>query len=93
MHANPWLIRSPSSQRRVRLYCFSYAGGSVTSYLPWQAALGPAIVLSKRLCRWQEETTEACSLHWFEGDHFFIHSRQRAVLDCVQAALADLQHA
>lgn len=249
MHANPWLIRSPGSQRRFRLYCFSYAGGSVTSYLPWQAALGPAIevcavqlpgrgprlaeppirslpllvetlahlvpqqddlpfaffghslgglaafelarycqrhhlpmpehlfvsasnapqyrppsrrlhelddanliaalkeyngtppaaledrelmdlllpairadfalvedyryhpgppldisitvlagkydkhVLSKRLCRWQEETTEACSLHWFEGDHFFIHSRQRAVLDCVQAELADLQHA
>lgn len=45
-------------------------------------------VASKRLCRWQEETTEACHLHWFEGDHFFIHSHQRAVLDCIRGELA-----
>ncbi|HYD78838.1 MAG TPA: alpha/beta fold hydrolase [Paucimonas sp.] len=50
-------------------------------------------VVSERLCRWQDETTEACSLRWFEGDHFFIHSNQDAVLDCIQDELADLQYA
>jgi surfactin synthase thioesterase subunit len=253
MHSTPWLMSQPAkpgSQPRFRLYCFSYAGGSATSYLPWQAALEPAIevcavqlpgrgprlaespvrslpllvetlahiiprhsddlpfaffghslgglvafelarhcrhqrlpmpehlfvsasnapqcrptgrhlhelddarliaalkdyngtppaaledrelmdlllpsiradfaladdyhyrpgppldipisvlagkrdkhVVSERLCRWQEETTEACNLHWFEGDHFFIHANQREVLDCVQAEIASLQHA
>lgn len=248
MHPSPWLLRQPDARRSFRLYCFSYAGGSASSYLPWQAALDPAIevcavqlpgrgprlaespmrslallidtlaqiiphqddlpfaffghslgglvafelarhcqrhhlampehlfvsasnapqcrppgrrlhelddagliaalkdyngtppaaledrelmelllpsiradfalvdeyqyhpgppldipvtvlagkhdkhVLSERLCQWQAETTEACSLHWFEGDHFFIHANQRAVLDCVQAELASSQH-
>lgn len=28
---------------RLRLFCFSYAGGSAASFMPWQEALGPDI--------------------------------------------------
>lgn len=38
-----WLVRQPGAQRRMRLFCFSYAGGSAASYYAWQAKLGPAI--------------------------------------------------
>ncbi len=44
-------------------------------------------VAPEQLPRWQEETSEACRLHWFEGDHFFIHADRQAVLDCVGDAL------
>lgn len=44
-------------------------------------------VISKGLSRWQEETTEGCEWHWFDGDHFFVHSQQNAVLNCLQAKL------
>lgn len=40
---NRWLIRHPGTRRSMRLFCFSYAGGSAASYYPWQAALDPAI--------------------------------------------------
>ncbi|MDQ1831846.1 thioesterase II family protein [Massilia scottii] len=40
---NRWLVRQPGAQRRMRLFCLSYAGGSAASYYPWQAALDPAI--------------------------------------------------
>jgi surfactin synthase thioesterase subunit len=46
-------------------------------------------VMSKKLNRWQEETTEECDWHWFDGDHFFVHSQQKAVLGCLQAKLLD----
>lgn len=42
---------------------------------------------------WQEETSAAFDLHWFEGDHFFIHQQQRAVTGCILAQLAALQPA
>ena len=43
MTSTPWLIRQPGGPRRLRLYCFSYAGGNATSFMSWQAALDPAI--------------------------------------------------
>ncbi len=36
---------------------------------------------------WQGETTATCTTHWFDGDHFFIHAQQRAVIDCIRAGL------
>jgi len=42
---------------------------------------------------WERETTGPCNVHWFEGDHFFLNTERRAVLDCVGAGLADLQRA
>ncbi|ELX13935.1 putative thioesterase involved in non-ribosomal peptide biosynthesis [Janthinobacterium sp. HH01] len=38
-----WYIQQPSAAAALRLYCFSYAGGSAASYQGWQAALGPGV--------------------------------------------------
>ncbi len=43
MPPTPWLLRRPGPRRALRLYCFSYAGGSPASYLAWQAGLAPDI--------------------------------------------------
>lgn len=43
MTATPWLVRQPSSAPRLRLYCFSYAGGSAAAFHGWQASLHPAV--------------------------------------------------
>jgi surfactin synthase thioesterase subunit len=43
MRTSPWLLRRPGPRRALRLYCFSYAGGSPAGYLAWQAALDPEI--------------------------------------------------
>ncbi|MES2295472.1 MAG: alpha/beta fold hydrolase [Pseudomonadota bacterium] len=43
MHNTPWLVRQTAAQARLRLYCFSYAGGNAGNFAPWQAALDPAI--------------------------------------------------
>lgn len=40
---NNWLVTQPGPARRMRLYCFSYAGGSAASYYAWQGRLDPAI--------------------------------------------------
>lgn len=45
MQTTPWLVRQPGVDARMRLYCFSYAGGSAASYAPWRRALHPAIEL------------------------------------------------
>jgi medium-chain acyl-[acyl-carrier-protein] hydrolase len=48
MQRTPWLIRQsatpqPGGPHRIRLFCFSYAGGSAASYAPWQALFGPEV--------------------------------------------------
>ncbi|MES2316830.1 MAG: alpha/beta fold hydrolase [Pseudomonadota bacterium] len=43
LETQPWILRQPGPGRRLRLFCFSYAGGNAASYLPWQAELDPAI--------------------------------------------------
>jgi len=45
MQATPWLIRRGTSRPRLRLYCFTYAGGSATVYLPWHRALPEGVEL------------------------------------------------
>lgn len=37
------LLRHVQHQPRLRLFCFSYAGGNAAAYLPWQPMLGPEI--------------------------------------------------
>lgn len=39
---------------------------------------------------WRQETTRRCAIKWFDGDHFFINSQRKAVLDCLNAALSDM---
>ena len=44
MSSNAWFVRRrPTPAARMRLYCFSYAGGSAASFADWHAALNPAI--------------------------------------------------
>lgn len=43
MTPNPWLVRPNGPARRLRLYCFPYAGGSAAAFAGWQEALGPDI--------------------------------------------------
>lgn len=43
MMPTPWLVRPPGPPRRLRLYCFPFAGGSASVFAGWQEALGPGI--------------------------------------------------
>ena len=43
MTSSPWLIGNACAAPRLRLYCFSYAGGGAHAYASWQGALGPQI--------------------------------------------------
>lgn len=45
------------------------------------------LVQPQQLPAWGEETTAPCSVHGFDGDHFFINARRAAVLELVEAAL------
>lgn len=42
---SPWFLSRPNSQARLRMFCFSYAGGNGSTYLPWQEQLGPSVEL------------------------------------------------
>ena len=42
---NPWLVTQRRPNARLRLYCFSYAGGSANVYLPWKNLLDGSIEL------------------------------------------------
>ena len=39
--------------------------------------------------RWADQTVAPCRLHWFDGDHFFIHSHKHAVIDRVRGQLLE----
>ena len=43
MKSSPWLLGTAQASAKLRLYCFSYAGGGPQAYASWQAALGPGI--------------------------------------------------
>lgn len=38
-----WFINKPGLSPSLRLFCFSYAGGSAASFLSWQTLVGPQI--------------------------------------------------
>lgn len=38
-----WLIRKPGNSGRMRLYCFSYAGGNAATYMQWQSLIDPSV--------------------------------------------------
>lgn len=41
---NPsWLIRKSEAHRKIRLFCFCYAGGNSSIFLSWQEKINPAI--------------------------------------------------
>lgn len=64
MTNSPWLTGARVASRKLRLYCFSYAGGGAHAFSSWQSALGPyieiaAIQLPGRGARISEPPIEA----------------------------------
>jgi medium-chain acyl-[acyl-carrier-protein] hydrolase len=46
MHRSKWFVISrPKPLARYRLFCFPYAGGSASAYLPWEELLPPQVEL------------------------------------------------
>jgi medium-chain acyl-[acyl-carrier-protein] hydrolase len=43
--SSPWVKLNPLKRGRVRLFCFPYAGGGSSAYLPWMSAISPDIEL------------------------------------------------
>ncbi|MQB40473.1 alpha/beta fold hydrolase [Rhizobium sp. ICMP 5592] len=43
MSSSRWFVNGHCSTPRLRLYCFSHAGGDAATYLGWQAALAPDV--------------------------------------------------
>lgn len=57
------------------------------------AGMGDEYTTPEQVVGWQRETTGPFDVHWFEGDHFFLNTERRAVLDCIGAQLSDLTRA
>nr|WP_279158819.1 alpha/beta fold hydrolase [Pseudomonas corrugata] len=90
LQSSPWLVRRPGPPGDVRLYCFSYAGGSAANYNSWQHELGPeaevvAVELPGRGMRFGEApctslggvaatVAELISRQGSKPFHFFGHS-------------------
>jgi medium-chain acyl-[acyl-carrier-protein] hydrolase len=48
------------------------------------------LVSEDELTPWQEHTVLDCTCHSFEGDHFFIHTAEEAVMDAMRTQLCDV---
>jgi len=64
MPTSPWLVHHPALCSRLRLYCFSYAGGSAGVFMPWRSLLDAdvdlcAIQLPGRGSRLKEPAVQA----------------------------------
>tara|TARA_R100000306_G_scaffold54193_2_gene51330 strand:+ start:152932 stop:153678 length:747 start_codon:yes stop_codon:yes gene_type:complete len=44
-------------------------------------------LIQAHLPAWQAETSAACHLRWFEGDHFYLQNEAAAVIDLIQTEL------
>ena len=46
MPSSPWLLRPSADERfKLRLFCFPYAGGGASVYVPWARLLSPTVQL------------------------------------------------
>jgi surfactin synthase thioesterase subunit len=70
-----WLLRRALAAPRLRLFCFSYAGGNASEFLDWQAAFAPTI--------------EICALQ-LPGRGRLIHEPPWRDRDALVAALVDI---
>lgn len=52
------------------------------------AGTADRFVSSAQVAGWRAETSGPCRIAWFDGGHFFIHSRRDDVLDCISKVLA-----
>lgn len=51
------------------------------------AARADKLTSERQVHGWKDETTEACEVHWFDGDHFFINDQADAVLGLIRHSL------
>ena len=52
----------------------------------WLAARDP-LTSAVQIDAWANETSGSCSIHWFDGDHFFINEEEAAVLAIIRASV------
>ena len=45
MRSNSWIVTRPNPSAKVRMFCFCYAGGSAVSFLEWQSAVDPSVLI------------------------------------------------
>jgi len=45
-------------------------------------------LLLHQIANWQKETTNRCTVHWFEGDHFYITPEKALLYECLKAELS-----
>ncbi|WP_433695090.1 thioesterase II family protein [Paraburkholderia phenoliruptrix] len=67
------------------------AGSPVMPDCPIDVFVGrndPATANSADVEAWAEETRGACTVHWFDGGHFFVDTAREAVLAVVAGSLA-----
>jgi surfactin synthase thioesterase subunit len=59
--------------------------------LPMTVLAGTAdpLVPTERIAPWASHTTAPCTIHWFEGGHFFIRQHQQAMVAIIRAVLAE----
>lgn len=43
MSKSPWFLSRPRGPVRLRMFCFSHAGGNAGSYMPWQGRLDASV--------------------------------------------------
>jgi medium-chain acyl-[acyl-carrier-protein] hydrolase len=46
MSTGRWFLKPPQKPGKMRLYCFSHAGGNALGFIPWRPLLSPAIELA-----------------------------------------------
>lgn len=59
MQQMPWFVHAPAAPRRMRLYCFAFAGGGAAVFAPWRELVSAdieirALQLPGRAERWGE---------------------------------------
>jgi len=79
-------IRSDLSMARTYVYA---DGPSLSTPISVLAGTYDDQGMAKHSAAWSRETTGKASVHWFDGDHFFVNSHRREVLDLVRSLLRE----
>lgn len=71
-------------------YCYT-AGARLSIPMTVFAGMRDDHGTPEEVSGWSVETSGRCDIEWFEGDHFFIHQQRAAVIDSINARLAQMQ--
>ena len=64
-----------------------HPGGRLPLPISVLAGRSDTDIAEDELTDWQFETSQQCQVHWFEGDHFFIHAAQAEVVAHVDVTI------